>query len=273
MLGLRQISLVCVVGMSLLLSGCGITQKVGSLSDRFNPFDEDGAAQRAEAKAARQAKKAEAKAAKAAARADKAAAKAMAAEKKAAAKAMAAKDKADAKAMAAEERAATAAETAATKADTMASEAAAQLDTVTAPVEAATPEMPAEAPVESTDTQPPLPPVGDIVFDDETPADAPPPAPAEVQTFEVVVPEDDYVFLPRLVTIYEGDSILWRNNSGVVHLFASIPGSDPSGAMEIEPSDLDVGARVNHTFEKAGTYPYFCFIHNRMTGKIEVLPR
>lgn len=101
----------------------------------------------------------------------------------------------------------------------------------------------------------------------------PPPPRSEPETYEVYVPDQNYAFIPRLLYIYEGDTVVWHNKSGVVHLFATIPGSDPTGYMEIEPSDLLVGASVPHTFTKAGTYPYFCFIHNRMTGKIIVLPR
>ena len=83
----------------------------------------------------------------------------------------------------------------------------------------------------------------------------------------------DYAFVPHQVTIYEGDTVVWENHSGVLHQFATIPGSDPSGKMEIELTDLPPGEKVSHTFMTAGAYPYFCFIHNRMTGKIIVLPR
>jgi plastocyanin len=112
----------------------------------------------------------------------------------------------------------------------------------------------------------------ELHFPEEATAQAPPPR-SEPETYEVFVPDQNYAFVPRLLTIYEGDTVVWHNKSGVVHLFATIPGSDPTGFMEIEPSDLLVGARVAHTFTKAGQYPYFCFIHNQMTGKIIVLPR
>jgi plastocyanin len=107
----------------------------------------------------------------------------------------------------------------------------------------------------------------------ETSVEAMPPPPAEPETYEVIVPETEYAFIPGQLTIYEGDTVVWRNDSGVVHLFATIPGSDPTGKMEIEPEDLLVGGSVSHTFKLAGTYPYFCFIHNQMTGRIVVLPR
>jgi len=138
------------------------------------------------------------------------------------------------------------------------------------PIVAPTPE-PEPAPV--VETEPPLPPGGPVIFEDEQPAAATPPPPSNPETYEVMVPEGSYRFVPRQLTIYEGDTVVWKNTSGLVHLFATIPGSDPSGTMEIEPVDLLVGDNVQHTFNTAGTYPYFCFIHNRMTGKIVVLPR
>jgi len=135
--------------------------------------------------------------------------------------------------------------------------------------------VPAPGAAEMAPVQPVQPAPGaafELHFPEEATAQPPPPR-SESETYEVYVPDQNYAFIPRLLTIYEGDTVVWNNKSGVVHLFATIPGSDPTGYMEIEPSDLLVGARVAHTFTKAGTYPYFCFIHNRMTGKIIVLPR
>jgi len=143
---------------------------------------------------------------------------------------------------------------------------------LTAPTPTPAPAAPAAPPAEVLPTQPAPGAPFELHFPEEETAQPPPPRSAP-ETYEVYVPDQNYAFIPRLLTIYEGDTVVWHNKSGVVHLFATIPGSDPTGYMEIEPSDLLVGARVAHTFEKAGTYPYFCFIHNRMTGKIIVLPR
>jgi len=92
-------------------------------------------------------------------------------------------------------------------------------------------------------------------------------------THEVTVPEGRYVFLPRELTIYEGDSVRWANGSGIIHPMASILGPEVSGAMEIESQELPVDGSLTHTFHMAGNYPYFCFVHNRMTGRIIVLSR
>ncbi len=143
----------------------------------------------------------------------------------------------------------------------------------TAPAAAPEPMPDVSAPVAPTpEPAPPLPPREPITFEDETPLTAPP-APLQVETYEVLAPEGAYVFVPRELTIYAGDTVVWKNHSGIVHLFATIPGSDSSGAMEIEPVDLLVAGEISHTFNTPGTFPYFCFIHNRMTGRVVVLPR
>jgi plastocyanin len=143
-----------------------------------------------------------------------------------------------------------------------------------APAEAPA-EMPAQPPAEAKPGGAPsftLPPAIESFFEGE--AEPPPPPPtAQPETYKVIVPEVDYAFVPHQVTIYEGDTVEWENHSPVLHQFATIPGSDPTGKMEIELTDLPPGQSVSHTFMTPGAYPYFCFIHNRMTGKIIVLPR
>jgi plastocyanin len=33
---------------------------------------------------------------------------------------------------------------------------------------------------------------------------------------------------------------------------------------------MDTDEKFSHTFDKTGTYPYYCTIHPKMTGKIVV---
>ena len=33
---------------------------------------------------------------------------------------------------------------------------------------------------------------------------------------------------------------------------------------------MDTDEKFSHTFDKAGTYPYYCTIHPKMTGKVVV---
>ncbi|MFQ5456490.1 MAG: plastocyanin/azurin family copper-binding protein [Nitrospirota bacterium] len=87
---------------------------------------------------------------------------------------------------------------------------------------------------------------------------------------EVIVLKNKFLFSPQELTIKVGDTVKWINNDVRRHHFATIPGSGPTDELEIfhlfEPSDS-----WSHTFNTPGEYPYFCFIHNQMRGKIIVV--
>ncbi len=53
------------------------------------------------------------------------------------------------------------------------------------------------------------------------------------------------------------------NDDGTAH---TVTAADKS----FDTGDLDGGATATITLAKAGTYQYFCNIHNYMTGTIEV---
>jgi len=77
------------------------------------------------------------------------------------------------------------------------------------------------------------------------------------------------VFKPAELTIRPGDTVKWTNTDERKHLFASVPGSGPTEELEIFAL-MEPGSTWDHTFQTVGEYPYFCFIHNQMTGKIIV---
>lgn len=87
--------------------------------------------------------------------------------------------------------------------------------------------------------------------------------------YEVTVIKNTFKLNPQEITIKMGDTIKWRNTDERKHNLASIPGSGPTDELEIfsvmEPGDI-----YSHTFNAPGEYPYFCFIHNQMTGKVTV---
>jgi len=74
---------------------------------------------------------------------------------------------------------------------------------------------------------------------------------------------------PQNLTIPVGDTVTWTNTDERKHNLASIPGSGTTEELEIF-SVMEPGAVYSHTFTTPGEYPYFCFIHNQMTGKITV---
>jgi plastocyanin len=92
---------------------------------------------------------------------------------------------------------------------------------------------------------------------------------AEGTQHEVTVIRNAFKLNPQEITIKAGDTIKWTNTDERKHNLASIPGSGVGDELEIF-SVLEPGEDYSHTFKTPGEYPYFCFIHNQMTGKITV---
>jgi len=65
------------------------------------------------------------------------------------------------------------------------------------------------------------------------------------------------------VTIRAGSAVLWTNKDGAPHTVTAKDGSFDSG-------NLAQGASFSFTFQKAGTYDYFCAIHPSMKGTVVV---
>jgi plastocyanin len=90
------------------------------------------------------------------------------------------------------------------------------------------------------------------------------------KTYEVHIYREALKFVPALLQIHPGDTVKWMNEGEKVHVLASIPGSGTNDKEMFSPM-LKPGETWGHTFEKAGDYPYFCFIHSQMLGAIEVV--
>jgi plastocyanin len=60
-----------------------------------------------------------------------------------------------------------------------------------------------------------------------------------------------------------GTSVTWTNRDDIPHTVASTDGVFKSKV-------LDTDEKFSFTFSRAGTYPYFCSIHPKMTGKVIV---
>ena len=86
---------------------------------------------------------------------------------------------------------------------------------------------------------------------------------------EVTVIKNAFKLNPADLTIQPGDKVKWTNTDEQKHFLASVPGSGPTDELEIFAL-MEPGNSWDHTFQTAGEYPYFCFIHNQMTGKIIV---
>ena len=84
---------------------------------------------------------------------------------------------------------------------------------------------------------------------------------AQPATIEVKI--DNFSFGPQDQTIAVGTTVTWTNRDDIPHTVVSTDGVFKSKV-------LDTDEKFSYTFEKAGTFPYFCSIHPKMTGKIVV---
>lgn len=84
------------------------------------------------------------------------------------------------------------------------------------------------------------------------------PAPAEVKI-------DNFSFGPASLTVPVGTTVTWVNHDDIPHTVVS--SDDPK---VFKSKVLDTDEKFSFTFTKAGTYPYFCSIHPKMTGKVVV---
>lgn len=87
-------------------------------------------------------------------------------------------------------------------------------------------------------------------------AQQPSPATPEVQI-------DNFSFGPETLTVPVGTTVTWINHDDIPH---SVVSTDKVFKSKL----LDKNEKFSYTFSKAGSYPYFCSIHPKMTGKIVV---
>ncbi len=74
---------------------------------------------------------------------------------------------------------------------------------------------------------------------------------------------DNFSFGPGTLTVPVGTTITWTNRDDIPHTVVSTEGVFKSKV-------LDTDEKFSFTFSKAGSYPYFCSIHPKMTGKVVV---
>ena len=74
---------------------------------------------------------------------------------------------------------------------------------------------------------------------------------------------DNFSFGPQIVTVPIGATVTWTNRDDIPHTVVST-----DGVFKSKVRDTD--EKFSYTFTKAGTYPYYCTIHPKMTGKLVV---
>jgi len=72
---------------------------------------------------------------------------------------------------------------------------------------------------------------------------------------------DNFSLAPTTLTVAVGTTVTWTNQDNIPHTVVS---TDKVFKSKV----LDTDEKFSHTFTKAGTYPYFCSIHPKMTGKV-----
>src|SRR6516164_3090015 len=69
-----------------------------------------------------------------------------------------------------------------------------------------------------------------------------------------------FFFTPASVTIHRGDTVRWSWNSSGHSTTSGSPGM-PNGLWD--SGILNQGATFSHTFNTAGTFPYYCTVHGQ----------
>ena len=76
---------------------------------------------------------------------------------------------------------------------------------------------------------------------------------------------DNFSFGSVALTVPTGATVTWINRDEIPHTVVS---TDDSKTFKSKVLDRD--EKFSFTFSKPGTYPYFCSIHPKMTGKVIV---
>jgi amicyanin len=87
------------------------------------------------------------------------------------------------------------------------------------------------------------------------------PTPPAGPTAQVKI--DNFTFGPVELTVAAGTTVTWINRDDIPHTVVSVDKVFKSSALDTDES-------FTYTFTQPGTYPYFCSIHPKMTGKVVV---
>src|SRR5437016_1763795 len=74
---------------------------------------------------------------------------------------------------------------------------------------------------------------------------------------------DNFSFGPGTLAVAVGTTVTWTNRDDIPHTIVSTE-------KVFKSKVLDTDEKFSFTFSKAGTYPYFCSIHPKMTGSVVV---
>src|SRR5437667_3363009 len=81
------------------------------------------------------------------------------------------------------------------------------------------------------------------------------------ETMEVKI--DNFSFGPAELRVTAGTTVTWTNRDDIPHTVVS-----PDKVFKSKVLDTD--EKFSYTFSTPGTFPYFCSIHPKMTGRVVV---
>ena len=89
-----------------------------------------------------------------------------------------------------------------------------------------------------------------------------------------------FQFKPGDIEVKAGDTVTWTNGDDILHTVTSgkqADGGVPGVTEKTEPEpdgtfdgDLELDDTFSYTFDKPGTYDYFCEVHVAMVGRVTV---
>jgi plastocyanin len=88
-------------------------------------------------------------------------------------------------------------------------------------------------------------------------------ASAQTKPETIDVKIDNFTFGPAELTVKAGTTVRWTNRDDIPHTVVS-----PDKVFKSKVLDTD--EQFSFTFSTPGTFPYFCSIHPKMTGKVVV---
>ena len=81
--------------------------------------------------------------------------------------------------------------------------------------------------------------------------------------------ETSECYLPALLTIGTGTTVIWENNDTAAHLATSgTPDEGPDGTFD--SGMIMAGATFEHEFSDSGVFEYYCIVHPWMVGTVTV---
>lgn len=80
----------------------------------------------------------------------------------------------------------------------------------------------------------------------------------------------NFTFMPATLTVQTGTTVTWTQRDTAPHTVTSGAPEDADAGAIFDSPELAPGETYSFTFREPGTYPYFCIVHPRMRGVVEV---